>query len=59
MNPEDDETYHAKGLTAKFVVFVTLIVKTKYFEVEFNINDVIASSEESFLHLHKHATSKL
>nr|KAF6407626.1 nudix hydrolase 7 [Molossus molossus] len=60
-NPEDGATYHIKGLTAKFALFVALIIlgKKPTFEVEFNLNDLTSSSEEVFLKLHKHATSKL
>ncbi|KAM7058446.1 peroxisomal coenzyme A diphosphatase NUDT7 [Molossus nigricans] len=60
-NPEDGVTYHIKGLTAKFALFVALIIlgKKPTFEVEFNLNDLTSSSEEVFLKLHKHATSKL
>ncbi|XP_054435136.1 peroxisomal coenzyme A diphosphatase NUDT7 isoform X2 [Pteronotus mesoamericanus] len=60
-NPEDGVTYCIKGFTAKYALFVALIILEKYptFEVEFNLNDLISSSEKSFLPLHKHATSKL
>ncbi|XP_016052954.1 PREDICTED: peroxisomal coenzyme A diphosphatase NUDT7 [Miniopterus natalensis] len=60
-NPEDGVTYHIKGITAKFALFVALIIleENPTFEVEFNLNDLITSSEESFLKLYKHATSKL
>ncbi|XP_057569570.1 peroxisomal coenzyme A diphosphatase NUDT7 isoform X1 [Hippopotamus amphibius kiboko] len=61
MNPEDGLTYHIRGMTAKCALFVALIIlgKKPSFEVEFNLNDLRSSSEESFLKLHKHATSKL
>lgn len=60
-NPEDGVTYHIRGMTAKIAVLVALIIleKNPTFEVEFNLDDLISSSEESFLKLHKHATSKL
>lgn len=54
-------TYHIRGITAKFAVFVALIIleRKPTFEVDFNLNDLMSSSEEIFLKLHKHATSKL
>ncbi|KAF6288709.1 nudix hydrolase 7 [Rhinolophus ferrumequinum] len=60
-NPEDGVTYHIRGITAKFAVFVALIIleRKPTFEVDFNLNDLMSSSEEIFLKLHKHATSKL
>ncbi|XP_039744777.1 peroxisomal coenzyme A diphosphatase NUDT7 isoform X3 [Pteropus medius] len=60
-NPEDGVTYSITGITAKFALFVALIIlgKKPTFEVEFNLNDLIPSSEESFLRLHKHAKGKL
>eukprot|EP00069_Balaena_mysticetus_P011784 bmy_21423T0 len=60
-NPEDGVTYHIRGMTAKCALFVALIIlgKKPSFEVEFNLNDLMSSSEESLLKLHKHATSKL
>lgn len=60
-NPEDGVTYSIKGLTAKFAVFVALIIlgEKPTFEVEFNLNDLTSSSEETFLKLYKHAPSKL
>ncbi|XP_014701535.3 peroxisomal coenzyme A diphosphatase NUDT7 [Equus asinus] len=59
--PEDGMTYHIKGITAKFAVFVALIIlgKKPTFEVEFDLNDLISSSEEGFLELREHAASKL
>ncbi|XP_036202478.1 peroxisomal coenzyme A diphosphatase NUDT7 isoform X2 [Myotis myotis] len=60
-NPEDGVTYYIKGLTAKFAVFVALIIlgEKPTFEVEFNLNDLTSSSEETFLKLYKPASSKL
>ncbi|TKC39311.1 hypothetical protein EI555_008069 [Monodon monoceros] len=60
-NPEDGVTYHIRGMTAKCALFVALIIlgKKPSFEVEFNLNDLMSSSEESLLKLHKRATSKL
>ncbi|XP_045047860.2 peroxisomal coenzyme A diphosphatase NUDT7 isoform X2 [Desmodus rotundus] len=60
-NPEDGVTYYIKGLTAKYALFVALIILEKHptFEVEFNLNDLISSSEKSFLQFHNHAASKL
>ncbi|XP_027998641.1 peroxisomal coenzyme A diphosphatase NUDT7 isoform X2 [Eptesicus fuscus] len=60
-NPEDGVTYYIKGLTAKFAVFIALIIlgEKPTFEVEFNLNDLTSSSEETFLKLYKHAPSKL
>ncbi|XP_011354955.1 peroxisomal coenzyme A diphosphatase NUDT7 isoform X1 [Pteropus vampyrus] len=60
-NPEDGVTYSITGITAKFALLVALIIleKKPTFEVEFNLNDLIPSSEESFLRLHKHAKGKL
>ncbi|KAJ8785836.1 hypothetical protein J1605_006796 [Eschrichtius robustus] len=60
-NPEDGVTYHIRGMTAKCALFVALIIlgKKPSFEVEFNLNDLMSSSEEALLKLHKHATSKL
>ncbi|KAK2508280.1 hypothetical protein MC885_012362 [Smutsia gigantea] len=59
--PEDGVTYHITGITAKYAVFIALIIlgKKPIFEVEFNLNDLISSSEESFLRLHKQAPNKL
>ncbi|KAL2762105.1 peroxisomal coenzyme A diphosphatase NUDT7 isoform 1, partial [Daubentonia madagascariensis] len=61
MNPEDGLTYLIKGITAKLAVLVALIIleKKPTFEVDFNLNDLLSSSEESFLKLHKYNTSKL
>ncbi|XP_045674706.1 peroxisomal coenzyme A diphosphatase NUDT7 isoform X1 [Phyllostomus hastatus] len=60
-NPKDGVTYYIKGLTAKYALFVALIILEKHptFEMEFNLNDLISSSEKSFLHFHNHAASKL
>lgn len=60
-HPEDGVTYHIKGITAKFALFVALIIlgKKPSFEVEFNLNDLTSSSEEIFLKRHRRATSKL
>ncbi|XP_034494809.1 peroxisomal coenzyme A diphosphatase NUDT7 isoform X2 [Ailuropoda melanoleuca] len=60
-NPEDGVTYQIEGLTAKFALFLALIIlgKKPIFEMEFNLSDLISSSEETFLKLNKHATSKL
>ena len=60
-NPEDGVTYYIKGLTAKYALFVALIILEKHptFEVEFNLKDLISSSEKSFLQFHNHAASKL
>ncbi|KAM8955284.1 peroxisomal coenzyme A diphosphatase NUDT7 [Lycaon pictus] len=60
-NPEDGVTYQVKGVTAKLALFLALIIlgRKPIFEMEFNLNDLISSSEENFLKLHKHATSKL
>ncbi|XP_012628000.1 peroxisomal coenzyme A diphosphatase NUDT7 [Microcebus murinus] len=61
VNPEDGVTYQIKGMTAKIAVLVALIVlgKKPTFEVEYNLSDLISSSEELFLKLHKYNTSKL
>ncbi|XP_008687951.1 peroxisomal coenzyme A diphosphatase NUDT7 isoform X3 [Ursus maritimus] len=60
-NPEDGVTYQIKGITAKFALFLALIIlgEKPIFEMEFNLSDLISSSEETFLKLNKHATSKL
>ncbi|XP_053464790.1 peroxisomal coenzyme A diphosphatase NUDT7 isoform X2 [Nycticebus coucang] len=60
VNPEDGATYQIKGITAKFAVLVALIVleEKPTFEVEFNLNDLMSSSEELFLKVHK-SMSKL
>ncbi|XP_008059989.1 peroxisomal coenzyme A diphosphatase NUDT7 isoform X1 [Carlito syrichta] len=60
-NPEDGMTYQIRGFTAKFALLVALIIleKRPTFEVEFNLNDLKASSEKIFLWLHNNATSKL
>nr|KAF6411199.1 nudix hydrolase 7 [Rousettus aegyptiacus] len=60
-NPEDGVTYSITGITAKFSLFVALIIlgKKPTFEVEFNLSDLISSSEESFLRLHKLEKNKL
>ncbi|XP_007937298.1 peroxisomal coenzyme A diphosphatase NUDT7 [Orycteropus afer afer] len=60
-NPENGATYQIRGMTAKFAIFVALIVlgKRPTFEVEYNLDDLLLSSEESLLKLHKLATSKL
>ncbi|KAM9191831.1 peroxisomal coenzyme A diphosphatase NUDT7 [Dugong dugon] len=60
-NPENGMTYQIRGMTAKFAVFVALIIleKRPTFEVEYNLDDLISSSEESLLKLHKYVTSKL
>ncbi|XP_010596150.1 peroxisomal coenzyme A diphosphatase NUDT7 isoform X2 [Loxodonta africana] len=60
-NPENGVTYQIRGMTARFAVFVALIIleKRPTFEVEYNLDDLISSSEESLLKLYKHVTSKL
>lgn len=60
-SPEDGVTYHIKGFTAKFALFIAIIIlgEKPTFEVEFNLNDLMSSSEEFFLKLYKHRTSKL
>uniref|UniRef100_A0A2I3GXX0 Nudix hydrolase 7 n=1 Tax=Nomascus leucogenys TaxID=61853 RepID=A0A2I3GXX0_NOMLE len=60
-NPEDGVTYQIKGMTANLAVLVAFIIleKKPTFEVQFNLNDVLSSSEELFLKVHKKATSKL
>ncbi|XP_037000624.2 peroxisomal coenzyme A diphosphatase NUDT7 isoform X2 [Artibeus jamaicensis] len=59
-DPEDGVTYCIKGMTAKYALFIALVILEKHptFEVEFNLNDLISSSEKSFLWFHNHATSK-
>ncbi|XP_015351534.1 peroxisomal coenzyme A diphosphatase NUDT7 [Marmota marmota marmota] len=58
-NPEDGVTYLIRGMTAKLALLVALIIwgEKPNFEIEFNLDDVIASCEKSFLH--KYATSQL
>ncbi|XP_004690221.1 PREDICTED: peroxisomal coenzyme A diphosphatase NUDT7 [Condylura cristata] len=60
-NPEDGVTYHIKGITAKLAVLVASIILggKPAFEVDFNLNDPVLSTEESFLKVHKHFTSNL
>uniref|UniRef100_A0A8C3VTQ5 Nudix hydrolase 7 n=1 Tax=Catagonus wagneri TaxID=51154 RepID=A0A8C3VTQ5_9CETA len=60
-NPEDGVTYCIRGMTAKCALLVALIIlgEKPTFEMEFNLSDLIASSEETFLKHYKHATSKL
>uniref|UniRef100_A0A8C9DAC4 Nudix hydrolase 7 n=1 Tax=Panthera leo TaxID=9689 RepID=A0A8C9DAC4_PANLE len=60
-HPEDGFTYQIKGITAKLALFVALIIfgKKPTFDVEFNLSDLMSSSEEIFLKRHKRATSKL
>ncbi|XP_011845486.1 PREDICTED: peroxisomal coenzyme A diphosphatase NUDT7 isoform X2 [Cercocebus atys] len=60
-NPEDGVTYQIKGITANLAVLVAFIIleKKPTFEVQFNLNDVLSSSEELFLKVHKKVTSKL
>ncbi|VFV36987.1 peroxisomal coenzyme a [Lynx pardinus] len=60
-HPEDGVTYQIKGITAKLALFVALIIlgKKPTFDVEFNLSDLMSSSEEIFLKRHKRATSKL
>ncbi|XP_007516696.1 peroxisomal coenzyme A diphosphatase NUDT7 [Erinaceus europaeus] len=60
-NPEDGEIYHIKGLTARLALLVALIVfqEKPTFEIEFNLDDLIASSEAFFLKFSKHLTNKL
>ncbi|MBZ3891966.1 Peroxisomal coenzyme A diphosphatase NUDT7 [Sciurus carolinensis] len=58
-SPEDGVTYLIRGMTAKLAILVALVIlgKKPTFEIEFNLDDVIASCEKAFLR--KHATSKL
>ncbi|XP_032140406.1 peroxisomal coenzyme A diphosphatase NUDT7 isoform X1 [Sapajus apella] len=60
-NPENGVTYQIKGMTANLAVLVAFIIleEKPTFEVQFNLNDVLPSSEELFLKVHKNATSKL
>uniref|UniRef100_A0A2K5CAP9 Nudix hydrolase 7 n=1 Tax=Aotus nancymaae TaxID=37293 RepID=A0A2K5CAP9_AOTNA len=60
-NPENGVTYQIKGMTANLAVLVAFIIleEKPTFEVQFDLNDVLPSSEELFLKVHKHATSKL
>uniref|UniRef100_A0A2K6UGC2 Nudix hydrolase 7 n=1 Tax=Saimiri boliviensis boliviensis TaxID=39432 RepID=A0A2K6UGC2_SAIBB len=60
-NPENGVTYQIKGMTANLAVLVAFIIleEKPTFEVQFDLNDVLPSSEELFLKVHKNATSKL
>ncbi|XP_003481832.1 peroxisomal coenzyme A diphosphatase NUDT7 isoform X1 [Sus scrofa] len=60
-DPEDGVTYCIRGITAKCALLIALIIlgQKPTFEIEFNLSDLIASSEETFLKHYKHATSKL
>ncbi|XP_006860366.1 PREDICTED: peroxisomal coenzyme A diphosphatase NUDT7 [Chrysochloris asiatica] len=60
-NPENGVTYHIRGLTAKLAVLLALIIleKRPTFEVEFDLHDLLSSSEESLLKVHKHVMNKL
>ncbi|KAM6223804.1 peroxisomal coenzyme A diphosphatase NUDT7 [Rhynchocyon petersi] len=60
-SPANGVTYQIKGMTAKFAVLLALILldERPTFEVEYNLDDLISSSEESFLQLLKSVTSKL
>lgn len=60
-HPEDGVTYQIKGITAKFALLVALIILggKPIFEVEFNLDDLVSSSEKIFLKHHKHAIGKL
>uniref|UniRef100_A0A8D2D6D8 Nudix hydrolase 7 n=1 Tax=Sciurus vulgaris TaxID=55149 RepID=A0A8D2D6D8_SCIVU len=58
-SPEDGVTYLIRGMTAKLAILVALVIlgKKPTFEIEFNLDDVIASCEKAFLR--KRAMSKL
>ncbi|XP_006888951.1 PREDICTED: peroxisomal coenzyme A diphosphatase NUDT7 [Elephantulus edwardii] len=60
-SPVNGVTYEIKGMTANFAVLLALIVleKRPTFEVGFNLDDPVTSSEESLLKLYKSITSKL
>nr|XP_003938123.2 peroxisomal coenzyme A diphosphatase NUDT7 isoform X1 [Saimiri boliviensis boliviensis] len=60
-NPENGVTYQIKGMTANLAVLVAFIIleEKPTFEVQFDLNDVLPSSEELFLKVHKNATNKL
>uniref|UniRef100_A0A8D0VUN5 Nudix hydrolase 7 n=1 Tax=Sus scrofa TaxID=9823 RepID=A0A8D0VUN5_PIG len=60
-DPEDGVTYCIRGITAKCALLIALIIlgQKPTFEIEFNLSDLIASSEETFLKHYKHTTSKL
>ncbi|XP_029781722.1 peroxisomal coenzyme A diphosphatase NUDT7 isoform X1 [Suricata suricatta] len=60
-HPEDGVTYQIRGITARFALLVALIIleEKPIFDVEFNLSDLVSSSEEIFLKRHKHAISKL
>ncbi|XP_076989212.1 peroxisomal coenzyme A diphosphatase NUDT7 isoform X1 [Tamandua tetradactyla] len=60
-NPRNGVTYLIRGITAKLAVLVALIIleKRPTFEVEYNLDDLVSSSEEYFLKQYKYVTSKL
>ncbi|XP_004704592.1 peroxisomal coenzyme A diphosphatase NUDT7 [Echinops telfairi] len=60
-SPESGVTYHIKGITARLAVFAALIIldERPTFKVDYDLDDLLSSSGESFMKLQKLILSKL
>ncbi|XP_074059768.1 peroxisomal coenzyme A diphosphatase NUDT7 isoform X3 [Macrotis lagotis] len=60
-NPQNQAIYQIWGLTARFALLTALIVlqKRPSFDVEYDLNDLISSSERFFVKIHRTVKSKL
>ncbi|XP_027721232.1 peroxisomal coenzyme A diphosphatase NUDT7 [Vombatus ursinus] len=61
MDPQNQSTYQIWGLTAQFALLTALIVLQKQpsFDVEYDLNDLMSSSERYFVKIHRTVKSKL
>ncbi|XP_044516549.1 peroxisomal coenzyme A diphosphatase NUDT7 isoform X1 [Gracilinanus agilis] len=60
-DPQNKSTYQIWGLTARLALLTALIVfqKQPSFDIEYDFNDLISSSEQYFLKIHRAMKSKL
>ncbi|XP_036607970.1 peroxisomal coenzyme A diphosphatase NUDT7 isoform X2 [Trichosurus vulpecula] len=61
VDPQDQSAYQIWGLTARFALLTALIVLQKQpsFDVDYDLNDLMASSEQHFVNLYRTVKSKL
>ncbi|XP_043836960.1 peroxisomal coenzyme A diphosphatase NUDT7 [Dromiciops gliroides] len=61
MDPQNQSTYQIWGLTARFALLTALIVlqKRPSFDVEYDLDDLISSSERYFVKIHRTIKSNL
>ncbi|XP_074142689.1 peroxisomal coenzyme A diphosphatase NUDT7 [Sminthopsis crassicaudata] len=61
MDPQNQSVYHIWGLTARFALLTALIVLQKQpsFDVDYDLDNLISTSEQHFLKIHRAIKSKL